>query len=377
MSPRRAIGSALALVLGLAAMPAGAHQASDAFLALTVEGERVHGAWEIALRDLAATTDLDADGDRAITWGELRGAAPGLAQALPGFLAVESGAGPCAATLGDVQVSDRGAGRHAWLAVEARCDGAPLRLRYGFLFDLDPTHRALAVVTQAGATRSAVLSPDAAVLALAAGSARTRAFGDHLRAGAHHIWIGPDHILFLVTLLMPCVLVPLGRRWQPAGRLGPVAWDVVRVVTAFTVAHSATLGLTALGVLRLPGAWVEAAIAASVIVAALNNLRPHATRARSGMALAFGLVHGCGLASALGEAGLPREGRLLALAAFNVGVELGQLAIVAAVLPLAFLVRSTVLYRRAVVGGGSVAVAALGLLWLAERSGLLPEGLAP
>lgn len=367
---------ALVLVLAAAfALPAEAHRASDAFLTLQLEGNRLRGAWEIALRDADAAVRIDANGDRAVTWGELRAAEGRLAQILPRFLAVESAAGACAIALGDVQVSESGGVRNAWLAVDARCDGAPLRLRYGFLFELDPTHRAIAVVTAGGATSSAVLSPESPQLELGPGAApAARTFVDYLRAGTHHIRVGLDHVLFLVTLLLPAVLVPRADGWRGAERAAPVAGAVLRVVTAFTVAHSVTLGLVALGVVRLPGALVESAIAASVIAAALNNLWPHAAGARVGMAFAFGLVHGCGLASALGELGLPAGGRLLALAAFNLGVEAGQLAIVAVVLPAAFLLRDTRVYRHGLVAGGSLGIAALGALWLAQRSGLLVAG---
>jgi hypothetical protein len=120
-------------------------------------------------------------------------------------------------------------------------------------------------------------------------------------------------------------------------------------------------------VVSLPSRWVESAIAASVAVAALNNLFPLFQGRRWIAAFGFGLIHGFGFASVLGDLGLPRSSLLLALVGFNVGVELGQIAIVAAFLPLAYTLRQTWLYRRLVFAGGSTAVLAIAALWLVER----------
>jgi hypothetical protein len=183
-----------------------------------------------------------------------------------------------------------------------------------------------------------------------------------------HIWIGFDHVLFLLALLLPAVLMHESGRWQAVAHFRPVFWDVVRTVTSFTVAHSITLSLAALGVVSLPSRLVEATIALSVLLAALNNVRPVIEQWRWVMAFAFGLIHGFGFASVLGDLGLPREGLLLALVGFNLGVEAGQLAIVAVFLPLAFMLRGTATYRRGLMSGGSLVVALLALAWLVERA---------
>jgi hypothetical protein len=142
----------------------------------------------------------------------------------------------------------------------------------------------------------------------------------------------------------------------------------LKIVTAFTLAHSITLSLATLGVFSLPSRWVESAIAASVVLAALNNLWPLFHGRRWAMAFAFGLIHGFGFASVLADLGLPQGTLALALVGFNVGVEIGQLAIVAAFLPLAFMLRDTRFYQRGVFVGGSAAIAMLAALWFAERA---------
>ena len=220
-----------------------------------------------------------------------------------------------------------------------------------------------------GASQSAVLSPDRPVAELKAGtSSRLGQFLDYLKEGVWHIWIGFDHILFLLSLLLPAVLTFRDRRWMPVGQFRPAFWDVVRVVTSFMLAHSITLSLAALEVVTLPSRVVESTIALSVVLAALNNVRPVIEERRWLMAFVFGLIHGFGFASVLADLGLPRNALLLALVGFNLGVEAGQLAIVAAFLPLAFLLRATPLYRRGIMTGGSVLIAVVAGIWLLERA---------
>ena len=143
---------------------------------------------------------------------------------------------------------------------------------------------------------------------------------------------------------------------------------MLKVVTAFTVAHSITLSLAALGVVSLPSRFVESAIAASVVFAALNNLRGTIERRRWVMAFVFGLIHGFGFASALADLGLPTQALALALVGFNVGVELGQMAIVVAFIPFAFWLRATKFYRVGVLVVGSILVALIAAYWFIQRA---------
>ncbi len=150
--------------------------------------------------------------------------------------------------------------------------------------------------------------------------------------------------------------------------LGEALREVVKLVTAFTIAHSITLGLAAAGVVALPARLVETAIAASLVLAALNNLWPLITRRVWLVAFGFGLIHGFGFASVLGDLGLPRHALLPALLGFNLGVEAGQLLIVLAIMPAAFWLRQSWLYERVALQLGSLAIGALASLWLIERA---------
>ncbi len=247
--------------------------------------------------------------------------------------------------------------------------------------DSDPTHRGIARFTDtpgaatggAAQAATAVLVPGAAPMRLAtsAGAVATGlSFLGFVAEGVHHIAIGVDHVLFLVVLLMVAVwrrAPEAGGGWVPRVQAASAWRETLRLVTAFTVAHSLTLGLATLGVLAPPSRWVESLIALSVLVTALDNIRPFLPGPRWGAVAVFGLVHGFGFAGPLQDLGLVQGGLVLPLLGFNLGVELGQLALVLVLLPLALLLRQARLYRLGVVQGGSAMVALLALGWTLER----------
>src|SRR5215472_9480590 len=223
--------------------------------------------------------------------------------------------------------------------------------------------------TRAAGTHTAVFSPDHETWQLEGHSATLgRQFLDFFRTGVWHIWTGFDHILFLCALLLPAVLELRGGRWQGVATFRQAFIDVVSIVTAFTIAHSITLSLAMLGFITLPSRLIESAIAASVIVAALNNLYPLIDKRLWIVAFVFGLVHGLGFASVLADLALPRPALAVSLVSFNLGVEAAQLTIVATFLPLAYLSRRSWLYPRFVLGAGSMSIAAVASVWLIERS---------
>jgi hypothetical protein len=363
----RAVALAL-LALG-APLSAHAHKSSDAYLSLAVDGAGARGRFDIALRDLELAVGLDADGDGRITWGELRARRAAVDAYALSHLRVTAAGRACGARVASHQVDAHSDGAYAVLALEIACPSeAALALDYDLLFALDPQHRGLVRVSRAGEVASAVLSPAQPRLALANAPRAWRTFSDYAREGVWHIWIGFDHVLFLLCLLLPAVVRRSGGRWQPVARARDAALGALGVVSAFTLAHSLTLALAALGGVSLPSRAVESAIAASIVLTALDNLRPFLPRRRAAIAFCFGLVHGLGFASVLAELGLPSAARALALVAFNAGVELGQLAVVAAFLPLALALRRSALYPRAVLAGGSLAISALASVWLWQRA---------
>jgi hypothetical protein len=361
----------LTIVALLWAPAAFAHKASDSYLNLTVDGQRIEGRWDIALRDLELAVGLDADGNGELTWDEVRARHPAIEAYALSRLKLSAGGTDCPLQVTRQLVDRHTDGAYTVLVLRGACAASAERLtiHYTLLAELDPQHRGLLALRHGSNASSLILGPDNARQELVlAEPGHWRQFLDYTKQGVWHIWIGFDHILFLLSLLLPAVLLYRDRQWVGRDGFREAGLDVVRVVTAFTLAHSLTLTLAALGVLALPSRLVESVIAASVIVAALNNLRPLYQRGRVLFAFGFGLLHGFGFASVLADLGLPQEALLLSLVGFNVGVELGQLAIVAVFLPLAWWLRNGLFYRRVVMLGGSAAIALVAAIWLLERA---------
>jgi hypothetical protein len=291
-----------------------------------------------------------------------------------GRLTLQRG-GDCTLQVVEHLVDNHTDGTYAVLRLSGTCPSntQALTVNYRLLFDIDALHRGLLRLDLDGISHTAVLAPDTGVLKIKAGeTSLLTQFGQYLLEGVWHIWIGFDHILFLLALLLPAVLVHAitlnnERRWTGVATFRMALTEVLWVVTAFTVAHSITLSLAALQIIELPSRLVESAIAASVVLAAANNLWLLVERRRWLVAFSFGLIHGFGFASVLTELGLPKDALVLSLLGFNFGVEVGQLAIVAAFLPLAYLMRNTALYRKGVFVGGSLLTMLVALVWLAER----------
>ena len=349
---------------------AWAHKASDSYLVLQVKGQAVTGQWDIALRDIDFAIGLDADSNAEITWGEVQTHQAAIETWALGRLTVQRD-GDCTLKVVDHLIDSHSDGSYAVLKLAGTCPApsGDLELNYRLLFDVDELHRGLLRLDLDGVTQTAVLAPETGKVTLAAGeTSRLRQFFQYVIEGVWHIWIGFDHVLFLLALLLPAVLVHAKRNWHGVASLSVAAREVLWVVTAFTVAHSITLSLAALEIIALPSRLVESAIAFSVVLAAANNLYPVVEGKRWLVAFVFGLIHGFGFATVLAELGLPRDALVLSLLGFNLGVELGQLAIVAVFLPLAYLLRNTPFYRRGVFVGGSWLTMLVATAWLLERA---------
>jgi hypothetical protein len=361
----------LLLLCALALHTAEAHIASNGFLSLDIEGRTLTGTIELAMRDAELAVGLDSNGDGQITWGELRSHQPELDAYLQTHLLISAASKSCDLSTAALQINERVDGNYLWLPFTAVCSEQPdqINLEYHLLDDIDPSHRGLLTLTAWGTTQTAVLGGKRGKQLFAIGApTRWHAFGEYLTTGVWHIWSGIDHLLFLLSLLLPAVLLRKDKQWQPVALARPAFINIVKVVSAFTLAHSITLSLAAFDVVRLPSRITESVIAASIVVAALNNLYPKVTEGRWRIAFLFGLLHGFGFASVLADMGLPSGARLLSLIAFNLGVEAGQLAVVLAVMPLAYLLRATRFYRRGVMPWGSSAIAVLALVWFVQRA---------
>jgi hypothetical protein len=345
---------ALTLVAVLWAQRAAAHPAPFSYLDLDLREDGVHGELVLHVIDVAHELGLDRAEQLLEPTVAVRERSRILAL-VRARLALRIDSAPVEPRWGEITpVPDRhaialafeaGRGRPASVAVGAR------------LFPYDEFHQTFLNVYDDGALQQqAVFNAASGERVYYAGSAQGRAavVRTFVPAGIHHILIGPDHILFLVGLLL------LGGGW----------WSLTRIVTAFTIGHSITLSLAALNLMAPPAQVVEPAIALSIVFVGADNLLVGTSGrdVRAWIALAFGLVHGFGFANVLREFGLPREALGWSLFSFNLGVEVGQLLVVAAVAGALAMVRrhnQAVAHRLAL--AGSVVVIAAGAYWFVER----------
>ena len=364
------------LALLSAAPIASAHKASDSYLQIEASGHAIAVRWDIALRDLDAALDIDTNEDGQLTWREVKAAWPRIqAYAMPRLVIQGCPLQPTATAL-----ERRIDGAYAVISLQSRCElPAVPAITYSLFTEIDPTHRGILKIVRPGMPLSlSILDPTqtAAPAQNAAhppdrtsanANARADAFG-FLREGIRHILTGYDHMLFLLCLLLPAVMRRTPAGWRPVDKLSSAVWPVVGIVSAFTLAHSITLGLAALKIISLPPALVEPAIAVTIIAAALDNLWPIFPVRRVVVTFFFGLVHGFGFAGVLSELNLPRAAFAWALLQFNVGLELGQLLIVISMTAVLFLLRQHARYSFWVIRGGSTTAILVGMVWLIERT---------
>jgi hydrogenase/urease accessory protein HupE len=342
--------------------PAYAHQSSLTYLDVAVRAHGVEVAVEISNRDLYEA--VGAEKDRPVTRDEALRARDRLLAYVGEHVRVENGGSPCAAHTRELSFADKSDGFFAIARIDYECKRAAesLVIRYDLFFDLDPAHQGLAHVSLPDAPEwQHIFKASARELRLDQPVTLWQHLADYFVLGIEHIFTGYDHLSFLVGLLLAAAT-----RARPRGLRSGVA-HVFGIVTAFTVAHTLTLIAAALGVVRLPAAFVEPAIALSIAYVAVENLAVDEPRNRWLLTFFFGLVHGFGFASVLAEIGLPASGIVPSLVAFNLGVEVGQLCVVTALAPLLLWVLPRYGQSQRVRTVVSVILLALSTLWLFER----------
>jgi len=364
-----ACGLFLALLVWLAAGTASAHTQSSAYLMIQVTPAGVAGQWDLALRDLEDAVGLDANDDGVITWAELKARQEAVCAYARSRLHIEGDGKPGTLVVRDLLVDNHSDGAYAVLRFEVTGLVEPkvLAINYEAFFDIDPKHRGLLRLENAGQTTVGVFSPETPEQKFDLGAPSHTPFFTFVEQGIWHIWSGYDHILFLLALLLPGVLKRQNGAWEPVPAARPAFMNIIKIVTAFTLAHSITLSLATLGVVHLPVRLVESSIAATVVIAALNNVIPCFAERGWMVAFGFGLLHGFGFANALADLGLHTGQMAATLFGFNLGVEIGQLTIVAVFMPLALSVRHLMFYQNLVLRAGSVAIMVIASTWLAER----------
>jgi hypothetical protein len=357
-----------------------AHQLSTSYLNGSFNDTGVFsGEWQVRLYDLEQAIGIDADGDGKLRWQELQNRADAVTQYLQYHLQFSRDNKNCTTALEPQwQVDSHFNEGYVVLPVRAQCAiNGEVTIYYSAFFDIDSQHKLLVSFASEKSgretiddTKSAsprILSDTNRTLTInEASGSRLATFKEFVVQGAVHIWIGTDHILFLLSLLLTCALVRRNHAWVANNNLREIVVRTTWIVTAFTLAHSITLTATALHWIQLPSRWVEVGIAISVALTALNNIFPLVLRL-GWLTFGFGLLHGMGFAGALGELGLPADQQTLTVLAFNLGVEIGQMAIVLVVLPLLIFLRKFFWYSRYSVTALSVIIFLVAAQWTLER----------
>lgn len=357
---------ALSLIAALA-MPAEAHQSSVKYTDLTVDGTRVTVTLTIAPSD--ATGPLGVPDDSRPTITEVLASADKVSAYIATWfsVALPSGAA-CGAS--DPKAGSDADNHFVVVTWTVTCPETidELALDFSRFFAVDQRHEAILTVHAPGAqVDPIVVRAQSPKLVVHAGS--TSSVVDWIGYGMDHIYGGPDHVCFVLALLLVVVLVRgEDRSWRVRTPLSALR-STATIVTAFTIAHSLSLISASLGWIHLPTRFVESVIAASILYTAIEDVIKPDVRWRFALTFAFGLIHGLGFASVLEEL-LPPTNVIVPLLSFNVGVELGQLTIVAVALPvfwgLARLVGAD-LYRRIVVPVAATPLVLISIKWLIER----------
>jgi len=360
--PRAGLGGLLLVIAAAWLAPAAAHQINLSTARVELSAARLVSV-EVSLKgsdvDRAVGTEVVDASSGLVDAARLTGAAAAIGAYVAAHAVVAGSDGTlCRAGPATVTADQDGVvTRLDWSCAEV---GGDLVYRSTVLIDIDRAAKQVVLIGSGSDASQALLDADETEIRLTAPPPSLGAvIRRYVAAGVEHIFLGYDHIAFLIAIVL----------W--ARRL----WPVIKIVTAFTVAHSITLSLAALDIVVIPSAIVEPAIAASIVFVALENFFSRDIDRRWRDTFAFGLIHGFGFASALQEFGLPRGAVAPALAAFNLGVELGQIAIVSLVIPaLLALDRLFAAYRygsrtpmEPFVYGLSGAIAVLGGYWMVAR----------
>lgn len=346
---------------------AEAHQSSFSYASISVHDDSRVVSYEVRLgtKDLFEALRLGEDRDASDL--EITSGAEELSNYVFSRVQLRAEQQGCTFANGAVQVVEQGQ-RFAQVTGTLTCPRtiAAVELNYELFFDLDPRHEGLLRVQG----ELVQLSRENHIYRFETGHANSTSVTGFLRSGFDHVIYGLDHILFLVALLLVvCLRQPKGQSILARGPIDSLR-KTAGIVTAFTVGHSLTLIVASLGWFTLPGRFVESMIAASIVFVAIENVLKPDPQRRYLITFAFGLMHGLGFAAML-QPLLPPGAALFPLLVFNVGVELGQLAIVAVCLPMLVLCLRLVSaqdYRKYVLSTGCGALSFLGAVWFLERA---------
>ncbi len=374
------------VALAIAASPqvSQAHAGNESYVYLNVAETDLRGQVEMPYSDLREVLGLDLTGDDAAIRAELEAQLPELQSYAESHLSIGTASTTWALDFDGLETLkefyDVADGEYAILPFVVDLGGIEVPQTLDVTFDpfFDQIEGRSGLLLIANDWKRGVFDNEAEALVQFNAASRTRTvdlgatsqwknFSQSVTLGLDHIKTGPDHIFFVLVLLLPSVLVFSLAKWSPTATFGSALWRVLKIVSMFTIAHSITFTLAGLDILPLPPSKVvEAIIAASIAAAALHNLKPIGANKEWAIAFAFGLFHGMGFASLVSDLEVSKTTQLVSLLGRNVGIEIGQSVVVLLVFPGLFLLRRTVWYRPFFLIG-SVVMAFVSLGWMIER----------
>lgn len=351
--------------------PVLAHQLSTAYLTGELEQQGLlSGELQIRGFDFNLALALDSDNNGQLTWLEVNSRSQKINQYIAQNLSFSRAGEACQLMISPQLKADKHFNQ-GYIVTDFKAQCAlegPISIHYQALFQHDSEHKLivnLSAADDAIVSRVMTANQQSVQLDMANGSLMNTVV-EYVYQGMLHIWKGLDHILFLLVLLLTCVLYRENRQWQVKQNYRQIITSTAWIVTAFTLAHSITLTATAMNWMTVNSRWVEIGIAISVLLAALNNIWPLVVRV-AGLTFAFGLLHGMGFAGVLSELGLPSDQKFWSVLSFNLGVEIGQLCILALVLPVLIWLRNFNWYAQYFVRCSSLLIAVIALQWTLER----------
>lgn len=359
----------LFLIVATFSFPTLSHELSNGYLTLKNESdELLSGELLLKPEDIGQVAELDANNDGNLTWGEVNSNHNLAKGYIQNHLIIRSGETRCTVSVAPPSLRDISAESLLVYPLSVNCAFLnEVSVHYTGILNDFPTHKLLTSITFDQQTSVYVLDRERSFITVAPQNNHwVSQFGEMVYQGIWHIFIGLDHILFLVATLLTVNLFRENKRWVKEQSKKRIVKSTVILVSTFTLAHSITLTATALDFITLDSRIVELGIAISVAITALNNVFPIIMRIGL-ITFAFGLLHGMGFASVFGDLNAQTGSLVSNVLAFNLGVEVGQLAIVAILLPILLALRHIALYSHTIMPIASSIIAIIALNWTLQR----------
>jgi hypothetical protein len=356
-----------------------AHNLGQSYVYLKIFDEQLTGRFEIVLDDLNKALLLDQTGN-LITTENLPERLSEVQAYISSHLAFEADGEPLEIRYSGFETLKAKGVFFALLdftLIDNRPTPDAIDIDYSIMFDVAPEHSGMVLIEQFW--RGQIFNNESRPSLIFSDTNRSQqldlssysmlsAFLGIVKLGIKHILLGIDHILFLIALILPAAMIRKERHWQPVGKFRSAFFYVIKIVTLFTIAHTLTLSLASLQVIDLPPRLVESVIALSIAVAALDILYPIFNKKIGWVVFIFGLFHGFGFASVLSHLGVLGEHMALSLFGFNLGVEIGQVAVILVIFPILYMIRRHAFFPRVVLRYGAVVLIMLSAVWFFERA---------